>query len=228
MKRPELTSRERSFSRCVVRRPTGTPVGAGYFQYGALPPHRQTLREIYLYQNPSLTMAYIDAVKYYGMDGWLVDGGVTFELNSPVEVASRTLSRSAEEIVVRNTYHTPDGDLTETVHYSAGNPPLGPEKLVKDLPSDFKKNTASFSGIKSYDAVFLETIRKNIRRSGAYSAMVVPPGFQTFVHYFNDNLEGCVYSTVIIRIFFLELSDLFYRREMQKLQIFLECGMRPY
>ncbi len=224
MKRPELTSRERMLLTLRGQEADRIPVAP---DISNMVPCRLTAKpfwEIYLYQNPSLTMAYIDAVKYYGMDGWLVDGGVTFELNSPVEVASRTLSRSAEEIVVRNTYHTPDGDLTETVHYSAGNPPSWTEKLVKDLPSDFKKIRHLFSGIKSYDAVFLETIRKTYGDLGLYSAMVVPPGFQTFVHYFNDNLEGCVYSYCDYKDIFLELSDLFYRQEMQKLQIFLECG----
>lgn len=224
MPKEEMTSKERMKTALSGGIPDRVPVAP---DISNMVPCRLTGRpfwDIYLYGNPTLTMAYINAVKYFGMDGWLVDGGVGFTLNSPIEVESRILSRSAEAIYQKNIWHTPDGDLSETVYYSAGNPPTWTEKLVKDLSKDYAKIRHLFSGIKSYDASMMPVIEREYGDRGLNSAMIVPPGFQTFVHYFNDNLEGCVYAYYDDRDLFLELSDMHARQEMQKLDILLDCG----
>lgn len=180
--------------------------------------------DIYRHGNPTLTDAYIQAVKRYGMDGWLVDGGVNFELNSPITVDSHVLSWTEEGIRQKNIWHTPDGDLSETVFFSRDNPPTWTEKLIKDLRQDFCKVRHLFSGIKRYDASPLAHIRREYGELGLNSAMIVPPGFQTFVHYFENNLEGCVYAYTDEPDLFQELSELHARQEFQKLDIFLDLG----
>lgn len=224
MHKPEMTSKERMMTALRGGIPDRVPVAP---DISNMVPCRLTGKpfwDIYLYNNPSLTMAYINAVKHFGMDGWLVDGGVGFTLNSDIQVDSQIISRTAEAIYQRNTWHTPDGDMTETICYSAGNPPTWTEKLVKDLSQDFRKIRHLFSGIKSYDASLLQVIKQEYGELGLNSAMIVPPGFQTFIHYFHGNLESCVYAYYDERDLFLELSDMFAKQEMQKLDIFLDCG----
>ena len=47
--------------------------------------------EIYANQNPPLWKAYIDAVKYYGIDGWFTYGDLQYKLKSQVSVSSRII-----------------------------------------------------------------------------------------------------------------------------------------
>lgn len=220
----EMTSRERMRTALSGGIPDRVPAAP---DISNMVPCRLTGRpfwDIYFYQNPSLVWAYIDAVNYYGMDGWLIDGGVTFSLQSEVSVETAVLSHTPEALVARNCYHTPDGDLTETVYYAAGNPPSYTEKLIKDLRADFKKVRHLFSGVKSYDASALADIRRIYGDAGLNSAMVVPPGFQTFLHYFDANLEGCTYAYYDEKELFCELSELHAKQELQKLDILLDVG----
>lgn len=220
----QMTSKERMLTALSGGIPDRVPVAP---DISNMIPCRLTNRpfwDIYLYRTPPLTIAYIDAVKYFGIDGWLVDDSVQFELRSDVRIERHILSRSKEAIYQKNIWHTPDGDLSETICYSVSNPPTWTEKLIKDLSQDFKKIRHLFSGIKSYDASFLKIIKEKYGELGILSAMVVPPGFQTFVNYFNDHLEGCVYAYYDNADLFAELSDLFAKQELQKLEILLNCG----
>lgn len=224
MGKEEMTSKERMMTALRGGVPDRVPVAP---DISNMVPCRLTGKpfwDIYLHANPNLTMAYINAVKYFGMDGWLVDGGVGFTLNSEIGLERRTISQTEEAIYQKNIWHTPDGDLTETVCYSAGNPPAWTEKMIKDLPSDFKKIRHFFSGIKSYDASYLKVIEKEYGDLGLNSAMIVPPGFQTFIQYFEGNLESCVYAYYDERELFMELSDMHRKQELEKLDILLDCG----
>ena len=52
--------------------------------------------DIYLYRNPPLWKAYIDAVRYFGFDGWLSDDAVLNSIFSDSD-------ESAEEVIVQRT-----------------------------------------------------------------------------------------------------------------------------
>lgn len=123
MEKVEMTSKERMMTALSGGIPDRVPVTPDISNMGPCRLTGKPFWDIYLYENPNLTMAYINAVKQFKMDGWLVDGGVNFTLNSNIQVEHKIISRTREAIYQKNIWHTPDGDLTETICYSAGNPP---------------------------------------------------------------------------------------------------------
>lgn len=219
-----MTSKERMKTALSGKQPDRVPAAP---DISNMVPCRLTGKpfwEIYKNGNPSLTMAYIDAVRFYDMDGWLIDNAVNMTASSHIDLKSVVTKQNSEGIEVHNAYSTPDGELSETIWYSIDNPPTYTEKMIKDFRTDYKKIRHFFSEIRSYDASPKKIIDNAYGDLGISSAMVVPPGFQTFIHYFNNNLEGCTYSYYDDSDLFLELSGMYYKQQMQCLEILIDCG----
>ena len=68
-----MTSKERMIKVMLNQQPDIVPVTP---DISKMIPCRLTVKpfsDIYLYKNPPLWKAYIDAVRYFGFDGWLTD-----------------------------------------------------------------------------------------------------------------------------------------------------------
>lgn len=67
--------------------------------------------EIYLYNNPPLWRAYIDAVKHFGFDGWLPDAPVRLEQENTggeqIEWHNPIVKKTADRIYTRPYYESP-------------------------------------------------------------------------------------------------------------------------
>jgi uroporphyrinogen decarboxylase len=113
--------------------------------------------QIYLYNNPPLGHAYLQAVKRYGFDGWYIYGylpggrkdaargrsdDLFFLGCTPVGrslVESHVVSEQEGRMVERASIETPLGKLTFKTLYPADAPPWHVEKMVKDLRSDWPR-----------------------------------------------------------------------------------------
>jgi len=104
--------------------------------------------DIYLYGDPPLWKAYIEAVKYYKIDGWQYGGYLGPLIDSTKKLKPRDrndkrkfryeiVSKSDEAIVVRIYCTTPKGRLwCETVYYR-NQPPWPRRKFFKDFEEEF-------------------------------------------------------------------------------------------
>ena len=72
--------------------------------------------DIYLYNNPKKFYAYHEAVKYFGYDGWYWDKP-HFICKFAPEAKSCVTQISSEQIIVKNTFITPQGVMAEEVVY---------------------------------------------------------------------------------------------------------------
>src|SRR5512133_3300787 len=83
----------------------------------------------YGYASASVAQAYVDAVKYYGMDGWYIYGGLP-EIASPGRPGWQTrYERHVEGGQVRyRTAQTPCGELPARTLYPPGEPEWEIEK----------------------------------------------------------------------------------------------------
>ncbi|HXX63194.1 MAG TPA: uroporphyrinogen decarboxylase family protein [Bacteroidota bacterium] len=133
--------------------------------------------------------AYVDAVKYFGIDGWYIYGGLE-ELRPPEapEFVERIVDRADGRLVER-TCRTPLGPLTENEMYFADEPPWRQEKPIKNLREDFQKMKLWMgAGPWRWDADFRD--RDRIGDHGVYVGMV--PVFQDwFFHYRQGGFERC-------------------------------------
>ncbi|MBI3787234.1 MAG: hypothetical protein HY276_03165, partial [Ignavibacteriales bacterium] len=93
--------------------------------------------DIYLYENPSLDEAYVNAVQYYGMDGWYVYDNATM-VEEP-KWQHRILESSDDEMKVQRWTDTPFGRLEEITCYPVKDPPWAMSGMIKNIAEDFPK-----------------------------------------------------------------------------------------
>lgn len=181
--------------------------------------------EVEVNENPSLTFAYINAVKFFGIDGWMFNGTLNYQLKSQVHTRKEVLRQDSERWIVRFTTETPDGVLTETMVSPADNPSTMVEKMVKDFKQDFKKIRHLYSGVKAYDASTYREQKKAMGEHGMICVYIAVPGFQNFVAFFNGNLEALTYAYYDEPDLFEELVALYENHELQKLEMALDAGV---
>jgi uroporphyrinogen decarboxylase len=181
--------------------------------------------DIEVNEDPSLTFAYINAAKFFGIDGWMFNGTLDFKLKNNVTTEKQIVSRHPERWVVRYVTHTPDGDLTQTLVSPHDNPSTMTEKMVKNFKDDFKKLRHVFGGVESYDATTYWQQKKAMGEQGMICVGISVPGFQNFVVYFNGNLEALTYAYYDEPDLFDELVALHEAHELQRLEMALDAGV---
>lgn len=83
--------------------------------------------------------AYLDAIKYFGMDGFYMYGGLKeIRPEGTPEFESKIVNDTDKKIAER-ICRTPLGDLTEKEIYFSDEPPWRSDKPIKDLKKDFAK-----------------------------------------------------------------------------------------
>ena len=179
--------------------------------------------DIEINDNPSLTAAYIQAVKFFGIDGWMFNGSLAFKLKSEVHEEKEVVWRDEEKWIVRWVIHTPDGDLTQKQVSPRDNPSTMTEKLIKDFKQDFKKIRHLFSGVVSYDASNYLQQKKAMGEHGMICVYIGVPGFQSFVGLFHGNLEALTYAYYDEPGLFEELVELYEQHELQRLDMALDA-----
>jgi uroporphyrinogen decarboxylase len=181
--------------------------------------------EIEVNENPSLTFAYINAVKFFGIDGWMFNGTLNYRLKSQVYTQKEVVHQGSDRWIVRFTTHTPDGALTETMVSPADNPSTMTEKLVKNFKEDFKKIRHLYSGVDAYDATTYRQQKEAMGDHGMICVYIAVPGFQNFISFFHGNLEALTYAYYDEPDLFEELVTLYESHELQKLEMALDAGV---
>jgi uroporphyrinogen decarboxylase len=151
--------------------------------------------DIYMRGDPPLWRAYVDAVRYFGMDGWFTYGSVTFQRKGDQrEWTSETISSTDERIVTRTTCRTPAGDVTCETTYYVADPPTQTRKWIKDFPADLMRLRHFFPEINAYDPAPLNEMRAYLGEDGALGACVGVPGFQDLFGWFDGGLEAVAFA----------------------------------
>ncbi len=128
------------------------------------------------YASTSVAQAYVDAVKYFGMDGWYIYGSMR-------EIASEDRPRWQTRLerlpaggqMKHQVAQTPYGELTQRILYPVSEPPWEEEKPVKDLRRDWPKLRALMGedGNWRWEKTFED--RERIGELGVYSVAVGIP-----------------------------------------------------
>ncbi|HIE50326.1 MAG TPA: hypothetical protein EYP85_01085, partial [Armatimonadetes bacterium] len=144
---------------------------------------------------PPLWRAYLDAVRYFGLDGWFTYGRVSFRTKGDERTWERKIIRRTDDrFVVRTICHTPAGDLWQEVTYYRTDPPTTTRKWIKDLPTDFPKLRYFFPPMVGYDPTPLQEQRQEIGEDAALGAGVGVPGLQNLFGWFDGGLEAATYA----------------------------------
>lgn len=190
-----MTSKERMLTAMVGKQPDMVPVAP---DISNMVPCRLTGKpfwDIYRSGNPPLWRAYIDAVRYYKMDGWHYYGSVHFKgQESRCKWEHREISIDAERIVVEHTVHTPAGDMTSETTYYVADPPTSTRHWIKDLREDLPKVRYMFTEITGYDPAPLREQMDYAGDDAAVGATVGVPGLHELHGWFEGGAMSAIYA----------------------------------
>jgi len=147
--------------------------------------------DIYYHNDPPLWRAYLDAVRYFGMDGWFTYGWLSLKTEpSDCIWEWEEVSRTGDRFTIRTTCHTPAGDLwSETLFYRA-DPPTVTRKYIKNFKEDMPKLKYLFPKVIGCDTAPLEEQKQAVGDCGAVGGCVGVPGMHDLFGWFDDGLMG--------------------------------------
>lgn len=147
--------------------------------------------DIYRANDPPLWRAYLDAVRYFEMDGWFTYGYVGVKTKGDRrEWRTEVVSRTYDRIVERVTCSTPDGDLWAETTYYRSDPPTQTRKWIKDLAADMPKLRHFFPEIVGYDPEPLREMMQAAGDDAAVGAGCAVPGMHDLFGWFDGGLEA--------------------------------------
>jgi uroporphyrinogen decarboxylase len=128
------------------------------------------------YATVSVAQAYVDAVKYYGFDGWYIYGSLP-------EISPHDRPRWKSRLeripeggqILYETAQTPYGELTRHTLYPTTDPPWEREKAVKNLQSDWPKLRAMMGEGEDWQWKEEFVDRERIGELGVYSVAIGIP-----------------------------------------------------
>ncbi len=179
--------------------------------------------EVEYLKSPSLQKAYIDAVRYFGMDGWMYNGNLSYKSKSAVGYDSQIVKKETDKWYVQTRVRTPDGDMTYTYVYPRDNPSTLVEFPVKDFRKDFKKIRHLFSEIVSYDPTLYRQAKEEIKDLGIICCGIWPPGLQNMVDLMG--LEDLTYAYYDNEDLFEELTQMCDKRCVRMTEMAIEEGV---
>lgn len=219
-----MTPRERMMTACRNEQPDRIPAAP---DISNMVPCRLTGKpfwDIYVNENPPLWRAYIEALKYYGMDGWFTSWDLNFKLKSKVEIDKRIVKKGTDRWEVLITYRTPNGDLTERMVSPIGDAPTRVEKLIKDFKEDFPKYKHLYSDVTGFNNSLFEQQKKELGELGIMSVCVSAPGLQSYVDHFHGSLEAVTYAYYDYPELFEELVELHEKQALQMVEMLIDAG----
>jgi hypothetical protein len=149
--------------------------------------------------------AYVEAVKYFGIDGWYIYGGLK-EIRPPgaPEFVQEVIDRPPGKLV-RRVCDTPKGRLIEEEMFFADAPPWRVTKPIKNLQEDVERLKLWMGfGPWQWEKQFRD--RERIGEYGVYAGMV--PLFQDWwFHLREGGFEQCIQDFIQEERFMEELHE---------------------
>jgi len=181
--------------------------------------------EVYANNNPPLWKAYLEAIKFFNMDGWFIYGDMNFKKQSLITTTRKVLELDREKCMVQEVFHTPDGDLTQITVNPKGNPPTHIEKMIKDFEGDFKKFKHFYSRVTGCDRELFQRQKKELGEQGIMCVCIMPPGLQNYVDFFQGSLEAVTYAYYDYPELFKELQEMHEKQCMDMVEIAIDNGV---
>jgi uroporphyrinogen decarboxylase len=128
------------------------------------------------YASATVAQAYVDAVKYYGMDGWYIYGSLA-EIAPPDRPRWQKRYAPYEQGGQIGYFNaqTPHGELSQVIRYFPDEPPWELEKPVKDLRRDWPRLKALMGENEDWQWAPGFRDRERIGELGVYSVAIGIP-----------------------------------------------------
>ncbi|NIV28770.1 MAG: hypothetical protein GWN58_04425 [Anaerolineae bacterium] len=187
-----MTRRQRMLAAIKNQQPDRVPVAP---DISNMVPCRLTGKpfwEIYVHEDPPLWRAYLDAVRYFGIDGWFIYGDMQFEYEN-LETVERGVERHADYWLVRYLHRTAAGDRSSVMRYGRSDSPVRVEWPIRDVRADFDWIRAWYEEPVGYDPALLGEQRAALGKDGAFGVCIDYPGLQAWVGWVAGGLQQLAY-----------------------------------
>jgi uroporphyrinogen decarboxylase len=217
-----MTSRERMLAAMTNRQPDRVPVAP---DISNMIPCRLTGKpfwEIYYFNEPSLWQAYIDAVRYFGIDGWFTDGSMRYQWPGERYEAIEDMRKTEERWTVRYRGRLNGTRYAREVTFYLADSPTPTGKPFVDLESDWPLIERWFAPPVGYNPAFLKHQRATLGDFGAFGVSIGYPGLHTWLDLFQGGLMDLStwYYEQNDRI--LALRDLHERQVVKQMEMILD------
>jgi len=218
-----MTSKERMVAAMLNKKPDMVPVAPDFSSYIPCKLTGKPYWDIYYHKNPPIWRAYIDAVRYFKIDGWFIYGEVKIHRKETPCKTRKEVKQDEEKIEVKTIHETPAGNLiTEDVYYRHESP-QHPSRLIKDLNEDKAKARYLLPApITGYDASLFNEMKKEMGDDGAVGICVGTPSLVTMMGWFQDEIIGATYAYYDHDDFFQELMASSVENSLRLTEIYLD------
>lgn len=175
--------------------------------------------EIYYFGDPPLWQAYIDAVRYFGFDGWFTEGDMQYQWPGSSYQAIEDIRKTADRWVVRYRGRIDDCRYTYETTFPIADPPTETEKIIKDIEAQWELIEKLFAPPIGYNPSRLKQQRAVVGESAAFGITVGYPGFHSWFGRFAGGLEALSYA-------YMDHHDLIMKmRELHEQQVVAQMEM---
>ncbi len=188
-----MTPRERMIVAMTNGTPDRVPVAP---DISNMIPARRTGRpfwDIYYFNEPPLWQAYIDAVKYFGIDGWFIYGDMQYQWPGDRHEAIEDMRKTDERWVVRYRGRIDASTYTYENTYYIADPPTTTVKMIKDIEANWDLVEKLFAAPVAYNPSLLRAQRAALGDLGAFGLGIGYPGLQHWFSNFAGGLEALTY-----------------------------------
>ena len=170
------------------------------------------------YASATVAQAYVDAVKYYGMDGWYIYGSLPEIIPADRPCWKAAFYPRPEGGQFRHRVaQTPYGELTSKTIYFPDEPPWEEEKPVKDLKHDWPRLRALIGEDENWSWASEFTDRDRIGEYGVYSVSIgIPQDWWFFQR--DDGYNVMFYEYLDEPAYIQEIMDFYTRFALARLR----------
>jgi len=191
----------------------------------------KSFEQIYLYDNPPLGDAYLEAVKYFGFDGWYQywSPRITWKnrhgLDVRYEDEVHALPEGRHEKIT--WCQSSAGNLRHRCVYYPADPPTLAEKVIKNIPADLRLQIQWLDAdIEPIDWSGGREDYDRLGDRGIWGLQLFCPGPHGWIWMFDGGLEAVVEVLCDSPDLMDELVAIEHRRAIQLTQAFLDAPFK--
>jgi len=178
--------------------------------------------EIYYFGDPPLWQAYIEAVKYFGIDGWFTYGDMQFQWPGDRYEAIEDMHRTQDRWTIRYRGRLDGQRYNRETTYYVADPPTRTGKPLLDLESQWALIEKWFAPPVGYNPSLLREQRRALGDLGIFGVSVGYPGFQSWFSLFDGEVMDLSYWYYDKRDLIERLRLLHERQVLAQMEMILE------
>jgi uroporphyrinogen decarboxylase len=217
-----MTARERMITAIKNEQPDRVPVAP---DISNMIPCRLTGKpfwEIYYFQEPPLWQAYIDAVRYFGIDGWFTYGDMQYQWPGERHEAIENMAKTPERWVVRTRGRRDGHPYSQEMTYYIGDPPTTTRKVIESVERQWDLIESWWAPPVGYNPSLLHEQRKAMGELGAFGVGIGYPGFQSWFGLVEGGIEALTYLYYDRHDLIAQMRELQDRQLVKQMEMVLE------